>query len=158
MAARLIVSVMNKMEIIEIPKESIHEIEPLWRELNSHHHEKSNNFKGHFSSFTFTERSKKLLAMDNLAIFAVKENSELVGYCIASSNNGAGEIDSLYIKPQFRGASLGMLLTESAMAWLSGLNCSQISVYVAEGNEDAIPFYEKFDFKTRFHVLQIINS
>lgn len=146
------------MEIIEIPKDSIDEIEPLWRELNTHHHERSKNFKGHFSSFTFAERSKKLLEMDKLAIFAARENSELVGYCIASSNNGAGEIDSLYIKSQFRGASLGMLLTETAMSWLSGLDCCQISVYVAEGNEKAIPFYEKFGFKKRFHVLQNKNS
>ncbi len=146
------------MEIIELPKDRIEEIEPLWCELNSHHHEKSKNFKDHFSSFTFVERCKKLLATDKLVIFAAKENSELVGYCIASSNNGAGEIDSLYIKPQFRGSSLGLLLTESAMSWLSGLNCRQISVYVVEGNEGAIPFYEKFGFKKRFDVLQIKNS
>ncbi|MDY6880922.1 MAG: GNAT family N-acetyltransferase [Thermodesulfobacteriota bacterium] len=146
------------MEIVEIPKDRIDEIEPLWRELNSHHHERSENFKGHFSSFTFEERCKKLLEMEKLAIFAAKENSELVGYCIASWNNGDGEIDSLYVMPQLRGASLGMLLTESAMSWLTGLNCHQISVCVAEGNEEAIPFYEKFGFKKRFHVLQIKSS
>ena len=81
------------MEIVEIPKDRIDEIEPLWRELNSHHYDRSEYFKGHFSSFTFAERSKKLLAMEKLTIFAAKEKSELVGYCIASSNNGFGEID-----------------------------------------------------------------
>lgn len=146
------------MEIVEIPKDRLDEIEPLWRELNSHHHERSTNFKVHFSSFTFAERSKKLLEMDKLVVFAAKENSKFVGYCIASSDDGAGEIDSLYVKPQFQGTSLGMLLTESAISWLSGLDCRQISVFVAEGNEDAIPFYEKFGFKKRFHVLQIKNS
>lgn len=145
-------------EILKLSKDRIDEIEPLWRELNSHHLERSKNFKEHFSSFTFAERSKKLLAMDELVIFAARENSELVGYCIASSNNGTGEIDSLYIKPQFRGASLGRLLTESAMLWLSGLNCSQISVAVVDGNEEAIPFYEQFGFKKRFDVLQIKKS
>lgn len=143
------------MKIEEIPKHRINEIKPLWRELNSHHHEKSKNFKDHFSSFTFEERSKKLLAMDKLAIFTARNNSEMAGYCIVSLNNGAGEIDSLYVKPEFQGASLGMLLTESAMSWLSALGCSQVSVYVADGNEDSIPFYEKFGFKKRFQVLQI---
>jgi len=146
------------MEILEIPKERIDEIEPLWRELNLHHHERSKNFKDHFSSFTFEERSKKLLSNDKLTVFAAMKNSELVGYCIVSSNNGVGEIDSLYIRPQFRGASIGMLLTEAAMSWLDKLNCHQISVFVAEGNEESIPFYEKFGFKKRFHVLQIKNS
>jgi hypothetical protein len=41
---------------------------------------------------------KILLAKNNLAIFAAKDKSEFMGYCIASANNGAGEIDSLYIK------------------------------------------------------------
>ena len=147
------------MEIIEIPKDRISEIESLWRELNAHHLEHSKNFKNHFSSFTFAERCRKLCAMDQLKIFAAKENSELVGYCIASANNGAGEIDSLYIQPQFRAASLGTQLTQSALSWLSDLKCcNQIRVYVAEGNEEAVPFYEKFGFQLRFQVLQIKKS
>ena len=93
-----------------------------------------------------------------MAIFAAKENSELIGYCIASANNGVGEIDSLYNKATISMCMIGMLLSESAMSWLSGLNCSQINVYVAEGNEEIIPFYERFDFKERFHALQIKNS
>lgn len=146
------------MDIVEIPKDRICEIEHLWCELNSHHLENTENFKDHFSSFTFLERSKQLLSMEKLAVFAAKSNCELVGYCIASSNNGRGELDSLYIKPQFQIASLGSQLTDAAMSWLSSLGCSQISVAVAEGNEEAIPFYEKFGFKKRFHVLQIRNS
>jgi ribosomal protein S18 acetylase RimI-like enzyme len=148
----------TEMDIVEIQKDNIDLIEPLWRELNLHHRERSKNFKDHFSSLTFAKRTKMLLAKDKFAIFAAKKNTELVGYSIASFNNGTGEIDSLYVKPEFRGASLGMFLTESAMSWLSGLECSHIDVCVAEGNEGAISFYEKFGFKKRFHVLQIRNS
>jgi ribosomal protein S18 acetylase RimI-like enzyme len=101
---------------------------------------------------------KILLAKNNLAIFAAKDKSEFMGYCIASANNGAGEIDSLYIKPKFRGSSLGVLLMETTMSWLSNHNCKQISVYVSEGNEDVITFYEKFGFEERFYVLQMNNS
>lgn len=146
------------MDIVEIPKDRIYEIGPLWCELNAHHHEKSQNFKKHFSSLTFSDRLKKLLAMEHMKIFAAKANSGLVGYCIASLCNETGEIDSLYIKPQFQGFSLGQQLTEAAMSWLSSLGCSRIRVAVAEGNEKAIPFYEKFGFKKRFHVLQIKKS
>ena len=146
------------MDIVEIPKDKIHEIEPLWRELNSLHREKSKNFKEHFSLLTFSERTQKLLAMEHLAIFAAEDNAQWVGYCIASSSDGAGEIDSLYIKPQYQGAALGLLLTETAMSWLTALGCHQMSVAVAEGNEAAIPFYEKLGFKKRFEVLQIKKS
>ena len=144
------------MEIVEIPKHRISEIEPLWCELNAHHQRNSANFEDHFFSFSFSERSESLLAKETLAIFAARVDSEFVGYCIASSDRGSGEIDSLYIKPQFQGASLGAQLTEAAMSWLSERGCSQISVAVADGNEAAIPFYENFGFRKRFSILQIL--
>lgn len=146
------------MEITEIPQDRIDEIESLWVELNSHHGLRSENFESHFSSFTFAERKRKLLSEEKLKILVAKDKGEIVGYCIASSSKGIGEIDSLYIKPQHRGSSIGMKLSDSAMSWLTSLNCSQISVYVAEGNEEAIPFYEKLGFRKRFQVLQIKNS
>jgi ribosomal protein S18 acetylase RimI-like enzyme len=146
------------MEIVELSKEQLNEIEPLWLELNVHHSQRSKNFGQHFESYTFEKRSKSLLAAEDLKVFAAKTNSSLVGYCIASLNNGAGEIDSIYIKQSFQNASLGKQLTNSAISWLTGLGCKKISVSVAEGNEEAIPFYEKLGFKRRFHVLQIENS
>lgn len=145
------------MEIIKLRRDHLQEIEPLWCELNAHHLKKSNNFHEHFASFTFAERLKKLLVREKLMIFAARENRELVGYCIASVNAGDGEIDSLYIKPQFRGTSLGQMLTEAALTWLSNVNCRRISVHVADGNEEALSFYEKFGFKKRYYVMQIQN-
>ena len=146
------------METIEIPDNRVDEIEPLWRELNIHHYERSTHFKEHFLSLTFAERLKQLRMKDQFKIFAAREDAEFVGYCIASLDCGCGEIDSLYIKPRFRGASVGMSLMTSALSWLSGSNCRHITVSVAEGNEKAIPFYETLGFKKRFHVLQIKAS
>ena len=146
------------MDIIEIPKENIDEIEPLWRELNNLHHEMSSHFKDHFSSFSFKDRRKKLLEMEKLAIFAAKLEGEHIGFCVASINGKTGEIDSLYIKKGYHGKSIGKELTEKAMGWLNSHNCSELNVYVAEGNETVLPFYEQFGFKKRFHVLQIKSS
>jgi ribosomal protein S18 acetylase RimI-like enzyme len=145
------------MEIIEIPNTRIHEIEPLWNELNLHHLKHSENFKEHFSEFTFAERSRKLLSMENLAIFGATADSALIAYCIASRSGDDGEIDSIYVRPAFQKSSIGQQLTERAISWLSSLGCRQISVCVAEGNEAAIPFYERLGFRHRFHVLQIRN-
>ncbi len=146
------------MELVEIPTERIDDIEPLWRELNAYHLEKSHFFKEYFFTFTFQERCKKLLARDQLKIFAAWEQHELVGYCLASVYNKAGEIDSIYIKPHVRGKSLGMKLMGAALSWLSGIGCTQITISVVEGNEEAIPFYEKFGFKVKSHMLQRNDS
>ena len=151
--------VMNKnVYIVEIPREKIDEIEPLWKELNFLHYEKSSHFKDHFASFTFEERRNKLLHMERIVIFAAKTDAKLVGYCVASINGKRGEIDSLYLKNEYHGKNIGRQLTEKAMNWLNAHNCSEINVYVAQGNEVALPFYEQFGFKKRFHVLQIKNS
>lgn len=146
------------MEIIEIPKERISEIESLWCELNELHHVRSKDFKDYFSSFTFSDRSKKLLENEVPATFAAKVNSDLVGYCIATCNYGVGEIESLYINPKFQGASFGLQLAEAALYWLGARGCNRINVSVSVGNEEAIPFYEKLGFKKRFHILKINNS
>lgn len=146
------------MNIETLDKTQINEIEPLWTELNSLHYEKSKHFKDHYASFQFAKRIETLLAKDHLAIFVAKEGENLWGYCIATSDKEVGEVDSLYIKPVYRGESLGAHLMETAVSWLNSLNCSHINVSVADGNEDVIPFYEKFGFKKRFQVLQIKNS
>ena len=143
------------MEIVALDRENLGDIEMLWRELNAHHLEHSNHFKGHFSSFTFKDRSRKLLAREKLAVFAAKDEEALVGFCIASAEGRAGEIDSLYVKPRCHGQNLGSRLTECAMDWLHEQGCNEISVYVAEGNEAALPFYERFGFRKRYDVLQI---
>lgn len=146
------------MEIIEIPKERISEIESLWCELNELNHERSKDFKDYFSSFTFSDRSKKLLENEDLAIFAANVNSDLVGYCIAECNHGVGEVESLYVNPIFQGSSFGLQIVGAALSWLRARGCNRINVSVSVGNEEAIPFYEKLGFKKRLHILQINNS
>ncbi len=146
------------MDIVEISKESIDEIEPLWGELNYLHHEKSSYFKDHFSSSRFKDRRKKMLETEKLLKLAAKKEDELIGYCVASVNGKIGEIDSLYLRKEYHGKNVGKDLTDKVMGWLNPHNCSELNVYVAEGNEIVLPFYEQFGFKKRFHVLQIINS
>ncbi|QIA65717.1 hypothetical protein GT360_19545 [Vibrio astriarenae] len=81
------------MEIVEISRDSISEIEHLWCELNELHFIKSDNFKDHYASFSFSDRIEKLLQAELLAVYAAKIGSELVGYCIASVTNDSGEVD-----------------------------------------------------------------
>ena len=151
---------MNRQEmyVMEIPKENIDEIEPLWRELNYLHYENSSHFKDYFSSSSFKDRRKKYLEMEQLLILVAKTGDELIGYCVASVNGKIGEIDSLFLKKEYHGKNIGTELTDNAMGWLNAHNCSELNVYVAEGNETILPFYEQFGFKKRFHVLQIKSS
>ena len=143
------------MEIIEIYKNNLNEIEDLWNELNSHHKELSINFKDHFDRFTFKERSDQLLKKEQISIFVAQDEERKVGYCIVSIHRGIGEIDSIYIAPDYQGKGIGHDLMEKALDWLSKMEITSIKVYVAEGNDTVLPFYEKYGLKKRFTVLQL---
>jgi len=146
------------MSIARLSSNEYYQIETLWLELNSLHGELSPDFKEHFSRATFEQRIESLIEKDNLVIFAASKDENLIGYCIASIDNGKGEIDSLYVKPSYRGKSQGKKLVEKSLNWLKDKECENIDIQVAQGNEKVLSFYEQFGFKKRFHVLQIKNT
>lgn len=142
------------MHTVEYDKNQIGEIKALWQDLNRLHGQRSVNFRHHFSTFTFEERSEQLLSKEELKLFVAYEKGQKIGYCAATLENGVGEIDSIYIKPNFQSAGVGRELMERALDWLEHFHCKSIRVAIAEGNESVMPFYERYGFKTRFVVLQ----
>lgn len=142
------------MEIIEKDRNHLKDIKTLWEELNTYHGQHSINFKDHFSSFTFENRISKLLNKEYLSVFIASDSGGYIGYCIATADKNKGEIDSIYIKPDYRGQNIGSKLLERALKWLDKLTIKEIDIYVAEGNEQVFNFYERFGFKHRSTVLQ----
>jgi ribosomal protein S18 acetylase RimI-like enzyme len=142
------------MNIIKLDRKRLIDIKGLWEELNGLHGRLSQNFKEHFDSFTFEDRLKQLAKKSNLSLFVANEKGTYVGYCIVTSDKGKGEIDSIYIQPKYRGKGIGNELMLKAIHWLNKQNCKEINIYVAEGNELVLGFYEKYGFKKRSTVLQ----
>jgi ribosomal protein S18 acetylase RimI-like enzyme len=95
------------MEIKELSRDNYHLIKEMWAKLNRLHGELSNNFKNHFESFTFEKRMQPLFEKKHLSVFIATDTTEHVGYCIVSAENGKGEIDSIYIEPEFRKQGIG---------------------------------------------------
>ncbi len=146
------------MEIIEIDRKHLIEIKPLWEELNNYHGQLSTNFKEHFNSFTFEKRISKLTDKEYTSVFIASDSGTYIGYCIATTEKNKGEIDSIYIKTDYRQQKIGSKLMQKALEWLNKLHLKEIDIYVAEGNEQVFPFYEKFGFKNRYTVLQKRND
>jgi len=137
------------MDIIEIDKHDLHLIRSLREELNALHDSRSTHSKDHFATFTFDQRIEMLMNREYLVVFAAQSNMELVGYCIATANGSSGELDSLYILDSYRGAGVGARLSNRSLEWLKRMDCTDIRMAVAEGNEKEIPFYEKLGFRER---------
>ncbi|MBN1798545.1 MAG: GNAT family N-acetyltransferase [Spirochaetales bacterium] len=139
------------IEIIEIDVKDLHLVKPLWEELNSMHMKKSIYFSNDFNNFSFEQRKQKLINKSKLLILVCKkkDNNEIVGYCISSINDSEGEVDSIFIKSSFRKNHLGSELMNKTMEWFDHENVGNIEILVAHGNEEVLPFYEKFGFFPR---------
>jgi ribosomal protein S18 acetylase RimI-like enzyme len=141
------------IDIIELDRSRLPEIEDLWKELNDHHGQRSLNFKEYFETLTFRERLKQFLYKENLSLFVGSDAGLWVGYCVVTTERNKGEIDSIYVKASHRGQRIGHDLMTHAMEWLLVHDCSEILIYVAEGNEKVLSFYEKYGFSRRFTVM-----
>ena len=142
------------MKIRKIDKKDISLIKPMWQELNQHHWEQSNNFKTHFSSFTFEERHKQIAQKDLFAVFIAENKCSLIGYCIASIDGNTGEIDSLFVNPLHRTKNIGERMMLEAETWLRSKGVEKIRICVTEGNESVFHFYHKQGYAKRFTVLE----
>jgi ribosomal protein S18 acetylase RimI-like enzyme len=147
---------MTTLEFKDLPVSKINQIQPLWEKLNQHHMERSIPFRKHYETFTFAERIRRI-SKKRLRVITVNDpgSSAPVGYCIASiSVENEGEIESLYLLPEYRRAGAGTQLMEQALGWFQEQGVCDISIRVAAGNEEALPFYAKFGFLTRTYNLK----
>ena len=153
MAADTILPENTRITIEELSLEQAEQIEPLWQQLNTLHHRHSIHFKDHFASFSFSDRLQQLTTKDSTVIFLALVGAQKVGYCLCSSHDDIGEIDSIFLDESQRSSGLGKLLVEKALQWFNEKGLSQLTVSIAHGNEEVIPFYEQFGFKPRLVVM-----
>jgi GNAT superfamily N-acetyltransferase len=62
---------------------------------------------------------------------------------------GRGEIDSMFVEPEWRGRGIGRDLVTRALAWLDVQGATARAVAVATDNAAAWVFYERLGFVPR---------
>lgn len=142
------------MHIVTLKPDETFAVKPLWEKLNRLHKERSDFFKEHFDTFTFEKRIAQFNDRDAVRVFAAKKNDAIIGYCIASTKDRIGEIDSIYVKTGFRKEGVGDRLMDYAENWLKEQNILKLNISVAQGNEEAFAFYNRHGYKHRFSVLE----
>lgn len=138
--------------------ELLERIRPLWEELNAFHVDIGKAFSSDLAERSFDTRKDELIrsAMKIHIVIASEESD--VGYCISTINSdGMGEIDSLYIKEEYRCKGLGRKMVKLALQWLNDNNVQRKIVVVLEGNNAAIEFYRSLGFLPRNIELQCIE-
>ena len=132
-------------------------VEPLWAELNRHHQAMSEHFADAFAAFTFEARMRPLIDKSgqgkvrvDLARCESGPDAGYCGYCVSSIDTaGAGEIDSIYVRPDYRGRGAGDGLMRRALRWMDDEHVQSKTIVVVWGNEQVLPFYRRYGFYPR---------
>ncbi len=150
---------MNTIDFITGGIELLDSVQPLWEKLNKHHQANSKYFPDKFNKLTFDNKKKKFINGDTaeLRVDLVKdsESQTVVGYCISTITvDSVGEIDSLYIEPEYRKFGFGDKFMRLSLEWLDSKNVRTKIIGVAEGNEQVFDFYKKYGFYKRSTILE----
>jgi ribosomal protein S18 acetylase RimI-like enzyme len=115
-------------------------------------------WKEFFDSFSFDVRSRSLTRPGlSIRIDVARDSatSELIGYCICSVDDQMrGELESIYVEREYRSGGVGERLARCGLEWIDAQGADQVTIVVAVGNEDALPFYERLGFTPRTYRLK----
>jgi diamine N-acetyltransferase len=146
-----------------IPSNEIDLIQPLWERLRDHHRDRSTYFKSRYEGMTFEQRKADLLKKTekgqlHIDIAENAADRSVAGYCISSvtgeGSEREGEVDSLFVKNEFRHDGVGDQLMKLSLQWMGSKEVLIKRIIVAEGNEEVFTFYQKHGFYHLFSVLQ----
>jgi ribosomal protein S18 acetylase RimI-like enzyme len=142
---------MQPVEYQETDINGIELIRPLSIQLNRHHHANARVFQDVYARWTFDDRKAYFTTIAQQGSLRIDlafdpEQGRYAGYCVSSFSKERGEIESIYVDEAYRMHSIGTNLLTRALMWLNNNGSIQNRVSVAEGNEAAFPFYQKFGF------------
>ncbi len=98
-------------------------------------------------NFEKLEKSRKEIIgnSDKTHTWVLKDEEKIIGFCKALKLDNYGEIDAMYVLPEFKGKGLGKKLMQKAFEWLG--TELKIRLVVVKYNSRAIEFYKKKGFK-----------
>ncbi|HEX2936281.1 MAG TPA: GNAT family N-acetyltransferase [Bacteroidales bacterium] len=147
---------MNRIRFSALQKEEMTRIKPLWEKLNQHHLALSPHFREYYEQFTFEKRMAKFQKAEKVIRLIVAEDTQsrkIVGYCLTSlQDDGAGEVESLFIEEAYRGNKIGEALLKDACKWLDEHKVTRKILGVAYGNTNAERFYKRCGFYPAYTV------
>jgi ribosomal protein S18 acetylase RimI-like enzyme len=151
-------------EYITADEHDLESIRNLWEELNKYHRERASYFRHHYDKMTFEDRKayfEKVASTGKLRLDLARDpvTGRFVGYCVSSiSLDSNGEIESIFVEPDFRSHNIGSALITRALTWMNTSGAGRKRVSVGLGNEEAWAFYRKFGFYPRMTILEQKNE
>lgn len=164
-----------------IPEENIANIKELCNDLMAYQKSKAQIHPEWFNNMSFETRVLPSLkgAKENYTIAAIDENNKIIGYAYSNvspkttysggfatlapvdffdfaSVKGAdvGCLSQFYIKEDYRNQGIGSVLFDKSMEWLGTFkSIEDLFIFVSNGNDNALKFYESKGFKISHQIL-----
>jgi len=155
---------MAKIEYTHTDEQGLDLVAALWQKQFEYHRALSQHFAGHFDRMTFDLRKKGLLDKSREGAMRIDmardtDTGELVGYCISTIyRDRQGEIESIYIEPDYRGSGIGDNLMKRTLRWMDEYPVARKVLAVGAGNEGVFAFYSRYSFYPRTIVLEQIET
>jgi putative intracellular protease/amidase/GNAT superfamily N-acetyltransferase len=146
----------------QITPEQLDLIRPLWEQLNQHHAALPSPFASGIAACSFDSRlevlrDKAASGRLRVEIACTSADESPMAYCVASiSQDGAGELDSLFVSPSHRRTGVGSALVQRALDWLREAGAVSLRVVVLHDNAEAESFYHRFGFQPRNIELELL--
>lgn len=152
---------VSEVVIVDVSRDRLDELEPLWRSLHEHHnevtphlHDRARPFEEAWKSRRRAERTW-LEREPETFVVAAQRGARMVGYAFVRIRSGAGFAESwnfsdpladlvtLAVLPECRGQGIGSCLMDAVEARLRALGVADLEVVVIATNAAVIPFYQR---------------
>jgi ribosomal protein S18 acetylase RimI-like enzyme len=154
------------MEIVRGDASRLDELGPLFRAMHEHHRESGPQLLPFRSSDEAWERRRghyaALLESGRGHLLLAEENGRAIGYAMVSQTGGQAtlatgdrmaELETLSVEEVERGQGVGRALMDAAYAVMRELGASEVMLYVLEGNDGAVRFYERVGMRPYLRVM-----
>ena len=157
------------MVIVTAGSERLDEVEPLFRAMHEHHRagrpravavrpfrsgeEAWERRREHYRALLDSGRGHLRLAQEGERVIGYAVVSEIGGQAALVTGARMAELESLSVLPGERGAGVGRALMAAVHELVRGLGIEELMLYVMDGNDEAMRFYERFGMRPYLHVM-----
>ena len=157
------------MRIVRADGSRLPELEPLFKAMHEHHRagrpraasvlalrsgdEAWARRRQHYRSLFAGGSGHLLLAEDGGRAIGYAVVSEVGSQATLETGSRMAELESLAVLPGERGAGVGSALMNAAHELVRELGIDQVMLYVLDGNDGALRFFERYGMKPYLHVL-----
>ena len=154
------------MQIVRGDVSRLDDVGPLFKAMHEHHRAGGPQVLPFRSAEEAWERRRPhyvaLLESGRGTLLLAEDEGRPIGYAMVSAGGGqatlatgdrVAELETLSVAGGERGRGVGGALMEAAYEVIRELGATEVMLYVLDGNEGAMRFYERYGLRPYLHVM-----